>query len=141
MDSARSCRTPSSSVVSDARCTACQSLSLNEWPDTASTPRRVRKRGLLRRRKCDRLSFFRHGRRVPLPRQSIALRCIEPHGEVERAFRRGQPVRFPVGTWAFVPEIEIERTVRIVLERHPTADSEAVEAVRDLIALLVAERD
>ena len=31
-----------------------------------------------------RLGFLRHRRRVPLPGQSIALRRIEPHREVER---------------------------------------------------------
>jgi hypothetical protein len=38
--------------------------------------------------------------------QRIALWRVETHGEVERPFRRRQPVRFLVSAGAFVLEIE-----------------------------------
>src|SRR5262245_50315583 len=38
--------------------------------------------------------------------QGLRLRRIETHGEVERAFRRRQPVRFAVAAGIFTLEIE-----------------------------------
>src|SRR6266480_8054972 len=69
------------------------------------------------------------------------FRSIETHGQVECSFGRGQPVRFLPGARAFVLEVEIKRAVRVVFEWHPTADGEAIEAVRYLKALGVVQRD
>ena len=60
---------------------------------------------------------------------------------LNRPFRRGQPVPLLVLARALILEIQVERTVRVVLERHPTADCESIEAVRDLEAVPVIERD
>src|SRR5262245_23513183 len=79
--------------------------------------------------------------RAPFASQGLRPRRIEPHGEVERALWRGQPIRLQVSTWALVLETQIERAVAVVLEGHPTADSEAVQTVRNLKAILVVQRD
>ncbi len=76
-----------------------------------------------------------------LPGQRLGFGRIEAHREVERPLRRRQPVLLLVLARALVLEIEIERTVGIVLERHPAADREPVEAVGNLETLRIVERD
>ena len=76
----------------------------------------------------------RDRRRVPFAGKRLGLRGVEAHGQIEGAFRRRQPVGFLVLARALVLEIEIERAVGVVFERHPAADREAIEAVRDLEA-------
>jgi hypothetical protein len=51
------------------------------------------------------LDAFDSGR-VPHAGQRFRLRRIETHGEVERAFRRGQPVGFAIAAGIFILEVE-----------------------------------
>src|ERR1700730_3806697 len=80
-------------------------------------------------------------RRVPFPRQRIALWRIEPHGQVEGSLWRWKPIGFHVRAGTLVLEIKIERTIRVILERHPTADRETVEPICDLKTVRIIERD
>jgi hypothetical protein len=52
-----------------------------------------------------------------------------------------QPVRFLVRARALALELEIERAVRLGLERHPVRDGEAVDRIRNLEALRVIKGD
>jgi len=81
------------------------------------------------------------GRRVPFASKSIRLRSIETHGQVEWTFRCGKPVGFFVLPWALVLEINVERAVSVVLERHPTAYRKAVKAIGNLETFRVIESD
>jgi hypothetical protein len=51
--------------------------------------------------------------------RSCKKKRIEPHREVERPFRRREPVRLLVGARASVLEIQVEGAVRVVFEWHP----------------------
>ena len=77
-----------------------------------SAPHRGQIEALSLLRLSRRLRFRRHHRRVPLSGQSIALRCIEPHREVERPLRCRQPVRLVVGAGGGVLEVEVKGAVR-----------------------------
>src|SRR5262249_32514347 len=83
---------------------------------------------------CDR-------RRAPLACERLRSGRIKPHQQIECALWGWKPVTVLVGIGTFVLEIKIERSVRVVLERHPTTDCEAIERVRNLKALTVIERD
>src|SRR5215471_15214443 len=76
-------------------------------------PSRTWSRALLSHAR-DRL-LARDGRRIPLTRERLRFRGIDTHGQIERAVRRRKPVAFLVLVGAFVLEIEIERSVGIVL--------------------------
>ena len=83
----------------------------------------------------------RNARRVPFPGERLRPWGIEPHDQVERGFWGGKPVRFLVSAGTFVLETQIERSVRIVLERHPTTDSKPIEGIWNLEALIVIDGD
>src|SRR5215469_11464916 len=83
----------------------------------------------------------RDRRRVPLAGKGLRSGRIKAHQQIECAFRGWKPVGFLVRTRTFILEIKIERSVRVVLERHPTTDCEAIERVGNLKALTVIERD
>src|SRR5271166_2675654 len=80
-------------------------------------------------------------RRVPFASQRFGLRSIEAHAKVEGPFGGGKPIGLLFCTRALVLKIKVERTVRTVLEWHPAADGETVQAVSDLKAVLVVEGD
>src|SRR6267143_3023200 len=89
---------------------------------------------LLRRQGWELLDH-RDRRRIPLSDQDLLLGRVYAHGEVEQGLRRRKPVRLLARSGVRVLDVEVKRTIRIVLERHPTADGEAVDAVRDLVAI------
>src|ERR1700722_11287504 len=64
-----------------------------------------------------RLLRFRYRRRAPFSRECFGLGTIKAHGQVKCPLRRRKPVGFLVLAWALVLEIEVERTVRVGLER------------------------
>jgi hypothetical protein len=80
-------------------------------------------------------------RRVPFAGERVGLRGVKTHSQVERSLRRGKPVGFLVGTRTFILEIEVERAIRVDLERHPITNGKAIETIRNLKALIVVERD
>jgi hypothetical protein len=84
---------------------------------------------------------FLDRRRVPFTRQRIAFWRIEPHGQVEGSLWRWKPIGFHVRVGTLVLEINIERTFRVILERHPAADRETVEPICDLKTVRIIERD
>src|SRR5215510_14775198 len=77
----------------------------------------------------------RHCGRIPLASQRLRLWCIKAHGEVERSLWRWQPVGLSILARIFILEVQDKRAIRVVLERHPAADGEAVERVCNLVAL------
>src|SRR5215471_2205863 len=83
----------------------------------------------------------RYRRRVPFSSERLRFRGVDAHGQVELAFRGWEPVCFLVLAGAPVLEIEVERSVCVVLKRHPTADRKSIERVRDLEALGIIECD
>src|SRR5215510_1167976 len=83
---------------------------------------------------------LRDWRRVPFAGECLGPRRVEAHGQVERPLWCRQPVGRLVLTWIVVLEIEIQRAIRAIAERHPTADGEAVEAIGNLIAVGIIER-
>src|SRR5215471_10695352 len=83
----------------------------------------------------------RDRRWVPLAGERLQFRGVETHRQVERSFRGWEPVGLLVRAGAGVLEIEIERSVRVVLEGHPTADGKTIERVGYLEALAVISRD
>jgi hypothetical protein len=80
-------------------------------------------------------------RRTPFSGERGRLRRVKAHGQVEWSFRRRQPVGFLVLARAFVLEIEVERAVRVELERHPTADGETIKHIGHLKPFIVIESD
>src|SRR6516225_6580554 len=82
-----------------------------------------------------------HWRRIPLTSERLRFRGIDTHGQVERPFWRWKPVGLLVGAGTFVLEIEVERSVSVVLEWHPTADGKPIESVGDLKTFRVIECD
>jgi hypothetical protein len=108
-------------------------------PGSARTPNFASRPTLLR---CQSWHLRLHDWRwIPLAGQRLRLRRIEAHGEIVRPFRRRQPVRLLVGTRTLVLEVKIERAVRIIFERHPARDGEAIDRVRDLKAFGIIEGD
>src|SRR5882672_766539 len=81
------------------------------------------------------------GRRIPFAGKRLGLRRIQAHGQIEWCLWRGKPVGFQVFSRALVLEIEVKRTIRIVLERHPAADGEAVQGVTDLESVMIVKGD
>jgi hypothetical protein len=53
-------------------------------------------------------------RRIPLAHEDFTLRRIQAHGEIERPFGSGQPVRLLACARALILEIEVERRVNLV---------------------------
>src|ERR1700737_3250889 len=77
-------------------------------------------------------AHLRDWRRVPFPCKHLTLRSIKAHGQVERFFWRRKPICFLFGAWTLVLEIKVERTIRIIFERHPAADRKTIELVCNL---------
>src|SRR4029450_12130299 len=65
----------------------------------------------------------------PFAGQGLALRGIEAGGQMEGPLRGGQPVGLLASTRTVVLEVQVERTIRVVLKWHPAADGEAVGTV------------
>ena len=84
---------------------------------------------------------FLDRRRVPFTRQRIALWRIEPHGQVEGSPWRWKPICFHVRAGTLVLEINIERTIRVILKRHPAADREPVALICNLKTVRIIVRD
>ena len=95
---------------------------------------------LLRYERRDGLRFH-DWRGIPLARQCVGFGGVESHGQIECAFRCGQPVGFVVFAGTVVLKIQIERAVRVVLEGHPTADRKPIENISNLEAIGIVERD
>src|SRR5271165_4190771 len=106
----------------------------------AAPPSAIIGKPLLRRQRRDLLDPHDR-RRIPFAGQRFGLRSIEAHAKVEGPFGSGKPIGLFFCTWVLVLKIKVERPVRTVLERHPAADGETVQAVSDLIALLVVKCD
>src|SRR5258708_14590236 len=71
----------------------------------------------------------RDRRRIPPSGERLALGAIQAHGQIEPALWRRQPICFVVLAGALVLEIEVERSVSVVMERHPGTDRLPVEIV------------
>src|ERR1700730_16758108 len=84
---------------------------------------------------------FRDRRRVPFAGERLGFRGVQAHCQIEWSPRRGEPVGFHVLSGTLVLEIEIERAIGIMLERHPAAYREAVQDVADLQSLLIVKGD
>src|SRR5262245_39506229 len=84
---------------------------------------------------------FCDGRRVPAASEPLRLWAVETHGEIEWPLRCREPVGFLVLARAFILEIEVQGAIGIIVEWHPAAYCEAIEAVRDLEAVAIVERD
>src|SRR5262249_42187573 len=70
---------------------------------------------------------------IPASVHHLGLRFIEPQSQTECASpRRREPVRFLLGTWALVLDVEIERAVGVVLEWVTVANCKAVNRVDNL---------
>src|SRR5215469_2692194 len=82
-----------------------------------------------------------HRRRVPFASQCFGLRSVDAHSEIERSFGNWKPVGLFFCSGAPILKIKVERPVRVVGEWHPTADGKAVQAVGDLKAFVVVERN
>jgi hypothetical protein len=80
-------------------------------------------------------------RGIPSAGQRLGLRRVQAHRQIEWRPRRGKPVGFELLAGTVVLEVKIERTVRIVFERHPAAHRKAVQSVTDLESFLIVERD
>src|SRR5947207_3750172 len=104
--------------------------------------------------RLDRLSALRSGlshadgrcrldfddwRRVPFAGERLRLRAVKTHAHVEWGLWRGQPVGFLLFAGTLILEIQVKRTIRVGLERHPAADGEPIEHIADLEAFAVVE--
>jgi hypothetical protein len=72
-----------------------------------------------------------------LPVSASDLGAYRRIQSVKRSFGSREPVSLLVCTRTLVLKIKVERPVWIVLEWHPTADGEPVQAVADLKTLLI----
>src|SRR6516165_8331884 len=68
----------------------------------------------------------------PFAGNRLRLRGVGAHRQIERRLRTRKPVGLLVRPRTFVLKIKVERPVRVILQRHPAADSEPIERVRDL---------
>ena len=76
---------------------------------------------------------------MPLAGPPAARRVAQ--SEVERPLWGRKPIRFFVRARAFTLDIQVERSVRVIPEWHPTADRKAIEGVADLEAVNIIKRD
>src|SRR5216683_6628419 len=72
-----------------------------------------------------------YGRRLPGAVERLRLRPVDPHGHVERSLGGGQPVRLLLLARRLALDVDVERAVLVVLERHPGGDVVAVDRVLD----------
>jgi hypothetical protein len=77
------------------------------------------------------------GGRVPLAGEYLRLRRLNAQCQGKRPSGGSKPVGILALTRTFVLKIEIEGTVRVVLERHPTTDGKPIECVRNREALCI----
>src|SRR5215469_11662281 len=108
---------------------------------TCFPPIRLRERWCSLSHKVRRSLELRDGRRVPLAGEGVRLRGVEAHRQVESPLRRRQPVDLFVRSRTLVLEVEVQRAVRVVFERHPATQRKAIEAVCYLKAVTVVERE
>jgi len=81
-----------------------------------------------------------HRRRRPAAINDLRAWRIESHCYSERAFRRrGQPVPLLVLPRILRLNVQVERPVVVVLESIPVANSEAIDRIGDLKAVLVIQ--
>src|SRR5262249_32639847 len=80
-----------------------------------------------------------HGGRHPPAVPDLAAPGVEAHGQVEPALPGGQPVRLLLRAGGFLLDVQVERAVVVVFELVAVADGEALQRVRDLVALLVVK--
>src|SRR6266481_1820294 len=72
-----------------------------------------------------------YGRRLPGAVERLRLRPVDPHGHAERSLGGGQPVRLLLLARRLALDVDVERAVLVVLERHPGGDVVAVDGVLD----------
>src|SRR4051812_42646171 len=80
-------------------------------------------------------------RRIPLSGQRVRLGTVNAHCQVEVALWGRKPITFLFFAGTFVLKIQIQRSISVVFERHPTTDRKSVERVSNLIALCIIEGD
>ena len=69
---------------------------------------------------------------IPFASEGFRLRAIKAHGQIETSLWRRKPVALLFLARAVVLEIEVERAIDVGLERHPTRNREAIQAISDL---------
>src|SRR5580704_400888 len=85
--------------------------------------------------------YLLDGRRIPLASQGVGQRRVEPHRQIERSLRCWKPVRFLALARTVALKIKIERTVRVVVEGHPTAHCKSIQNIPNLEAIRVVKRE
>ncbi len=78
-------------------------------------------------------------RRRPASVDHLALRRIQSHGQVEVSRRCRQPVRLLVGSRRRLLKVEIQRSIRVELERITIADGVPLQIIRRREPVLVLQ--
>ena len=73
--------------------------------------------------------------------ERFRFRRVDAQSEVERPLWRRKPVRLFVGPRTFTLEVQVERSVGVIPEWHPTADRKPIEGVGNLEAFGVIKCD
>src|SRR5262249_6190915 len=75
----------------------------------------------------------------PLACECLRVRRIEPHQQVELAFRSWKPVGLFVCARIFILYIKIERSIGVVFQGHPATEVKAVKGISNLKTLRIIE--
>src|ERR1700677_3271934 len=93
---------------------------------SCSKPSNAHRTTLMRHQRRDRLCLLDRGW-IPLASKRVGLRRIEPHRQIEPRLGRRKPVSLLTLPRTIALKMEVERTVRGVLERHPATHGKAIE--------------